>query len=763
MLLKKHRRLDVPDIKSDEFECISTSNRQAPFLDGRTTISLPWAENPHLIDVHGSIIISASGSTLHVTNTSHKYHDNKFLNWSVADSITAIRLSKGGDTVWVGTESGELLQLDTDNMALTEHRTDAHHAPIKLIEMCASGMISLDRDGLLVHWHGTDSSFATLRSPSTRYKLPSKPGFVQLLHDRLWLLYTREHAASLRIVCRLIVCQLGVHAGQETEVVNEEEWMHGKWGTSWGIVTCMTVSPCSPHLIFIGHSTGHVTVWDRDAQLLRDSRLILNSAVTAIESPSRFVWVGLANGQIHVLDGLQGGKLPLLKYWQAHDKKSPIATLRVDGNTMTESSELCVYSNGMDHKLHFWDGLLSQDWESRILDSQASSYSTSTHLKLAHLTFNVGAAHPSKLSELAALEGHDLLHDFLDPLHDYDIISFGFQEVVDLEDVHLAFQIALFASPEHPMTDRYRKWRKSIKSAVGPDMTLLWDGSLVGLYSCIFVKRSLKPRMKDVAHVVKKTGLDGDWGNKGAVLLRFVIDDTSMVIVNNHLAAGEGRVPKRRRDVREILDEARFPLPSSKSKLAFTSGGDGTCVADHEVVIFAGDLNFRVIDLDRKQVLDELEKPGDNTATIEMLLEHDELNREMKTEPPFQQHHFQEQAITFQPTYKYNTGFQIFDTSEKKRMPSWCDRILYRADRPQGIVGTGYRSYQDITISDHRPVSATFDILVKTVDKSRLARAKTDVAQQWLDMKESLLALATGFYREWDAGDESDSYVSSID
>ncbi|KAK4053753.1 hypothetical protein OIV83_001409 [Microbotryomycetes sp. JL201] len=760
MLLKKRLHDKVPDVTSDEFECITTANRQAPFLDGRTTLALPWAEVPHMIDVHGSIIVSASGTTLHVINTARKNHDNKFLNWSVADSITAIRLSKGGDTVWVGTETGEMLQIDTGNMTLTEHRTDAHRSSIKLIQRCGNGMVSLDQDGILVHWHGSAQFFASLRSPSTRFKLPAKPSFVQLLHDQLWILYTHTHT-SLRIICRLIVCQLGMHAGQETKVANEEEWMHGWHNNTWGIVTCMAITPCAPHYIFMGHASGHVTVWDRSAQPAKDSKRVSHSPITAIEAPSRFLWIGLANGQIHVLDALKAGGLPLLKYWQAHEKHSPIATLAVDSSTLTESGELCVYSNGMDHKLHFWDGLLSQDWESRILDSEVSQYSTSSHLKLAHLTFNVGAAEPSKLIEVASLEGHDLLHNFLNPWHEYDVISFGLQEVVDLENVNLAFQIALFASPDHPMTDRYRKWRHLLKSAVGADFTLLWDGSL--LYSCVFIRRTLKPRLRDVAHVVKKTGLDGDWGNKGAILLRFVVEDTSIVLINNHLAAGEGAVGKRRRDVRDILDEARFPLPSSNSKLAFTSGGDGTCVADHEVVIFAGDLNFRVIDIKRDQVLELLANDGNKSTTIKMLLEHDELSSEMKHEPPFQQHGFQEQAIAFQPTYKYDTGLQVFDTSEKKRMPSWCDRILYRSDRPGGIVGTGYKSYQDITISDHRPVSATFDILIKTVNRDQLARTQLDVKNQWSDMKNSLLDLATSFYKEWEDGESSDGYVSSLE
>ncbi|EHK98085.1 putative Type II inositol-1,4,5-trisphosphate 5-phosphatase [Glarea lozoyensis 74030] len=40
---------------------------------------------------------------------------------------------------------------------------------------------------------------------------------------------------------------------------------------------------------------------------------------------------------------------------------------------------------------------------------------------------------------------------------------------------------------------------------------------------------------------------------------------------------------------------------------------------------------------------------------------------------------WREGPITFPPTYKYDVGsVGMFDSSEKKRVPSWCDRIVYR-------------------------------------------------------------------------------------
>lgn len=77
--------------------------------------------------------------------------------------------------------------------------------------------------------------------------------------------------------------------------------------------------------------------------------------------------------------------------------------------------------------------------------------------------------------------------------------------------------------------------------------------------------------------------------------------------------------------------------------------------------------------------------PASLQATLDSLLPHDQLQRCMKERKIFHDG-WREGPITFLPSYKYDVGtVGLFDTSEKKRAPSWCDRILFRtrADREQ--------------------------------------------------------------------------------
>lgn len=73
--------------------------------------------------------------------------------------------------------------------------------------------------------------------------------------------------------------------------------------------------------------------------------------------------------------------------------------------------------------------------------------------------------------------------------------------------------------------------------------------------------------------------------------------------------------------------------------------------------------------------------PASLQATLDSLLPHDQLRHVQKAKKAFHDG-WREGPITFLPTYKYDVGsVGLFDSSEKKRAPSWCDRILFRTRR----------------------------------------------------------------------------------
>ena len=80
-------------------------------------------------------------------------------------------------------------------------------------------------------------------------------------------------------------------------------------------------------------------------------------------------------------------------------------------------------------------------------------------------------------------------------------------------------------------------------------------------------------------------------------------------------------------------------------------------------------------------IQDPSHDPASLQAILDSLLPHDQLRHVQRKKRAFHDG-WREGPITFLPTYKYDVGSMgMFDSSEKKRAPSWCDRILYRTRR----------------------------------------------------------------------------------
>ena len=115
-------------------------------------------------------------------------------------------------------------------------------------------------------------------------------------------------------------------------------------------------------------------------------------------------------------------------------------------------------------------------------------------------------------------------------------------------------------------------------------------------------------------------------------------------------------------------------------------------LADNSSVISASDAYTRTSgqSLDAREDTNNVPDPASLQTTLDSLLPHDQLHQQMQSDKAFYDG-WREGPITFLPTYKYDTGsIGMFDSSEKKRGPSWCDRILYRtkADKEKFFLKT---------------------------------------------------------------------------
>jgi hypothetical protein len=149
-------------------------------------------------------------------------------------------------------------------------------------------------------------------------------------------------------------------------------------------------------------------------------------------------------------------------------------------------------------------------------------------------------------------------------------------------------------------------------------------------------------------------------------------------------------------------------------------------------------MNYR-IDQRREQVISAI-----RSGSLAALLLHDQLNKEMKFNRGFRFKTFMEGPIDFAPTYKYDHYSSEYDSSPKSRTPAWCDRILWRTRDVSRVRLLHYQRYE-VSVSDHRPISAAFSLMVKVVNQQARGKVKAIVEAAWMKEEAHLLEAARTF------------------
>lgn len=266
-------------------------------------------------------------------------------------------------------------------------------------------------------------------------------------------------------------------------------------------------------------------------------------------------------------------------------------------------------------------------------------------------------------------------------------------------------------------------WKAHVQASLPAGYTLVASPQLIGILTLVCVSPRIQHLISSVSTSTVGTGLMGYVGNKGATGVRLVLGETTrLVLINCHLAAFQNGTDRRNWDHGEILRRmtfeqvkrgvlAGFPLDG---KLNSPVTGERESMDKADLVIWCGDLNYR-IDLPNDEIRNALEpfvppefpptipseypkSPARYTSprppnfprpptlqptqelldeVVRSLLAHDQLYKQQHLQKSFTG--YKEGTIAFLPTYKYDIGTTgVFDSSEKKRAPSYCDRILWQ-------------------------------------------------------------------------------------
>uniref|UniRef100_A0A8C9Y0W4 phosphatidylinositol-3,4,5-trisphosphate 5-phosphatase n=1 Tax=Sander lucioperca TaxID=283035 RepID=A0A8C9Y0W4_SANLU len=244
---------------------------------------------------------------------------------------------------------------------------------------------------------------------------------------------------------------------------------------------------------------------------------------------------------------------------------------------------------------------------------------------------------------------------------------------------HIPHDFYVIGTQEDPLGER--EWADIVKGVLRKITNISFKQVAIHTLWNIRIVVLAKPEHENrISHVFSdsvKTGIANTLGNKGAVGVSFMFNGTSFGFVNSHLTSGSEKKLRRNQNYTNILKV--FTLHCFPSQEA----------------------EYIVTKIKQQQ--------------YQELLSKDQLNMERNDGKVFL--HFDEEEITFAPTYRFERDTRekyaytkAKATGTKYNLPSWCDRVLRKSYPLVHVVCQAYGCTNDIMTSDHSPLFASFEV-----------------------------------------------------
>lgn len=419
-----------------EYPDPSRSNRRFPWLS-HSAGEIPIKYDARLFDVVGEYACT-SGTFTRVWSL---VTGEQIMGLAHGETIKILSVSfkasptpdDEGHRLWLGNNVGDLFEVDIDSQSIVATKSAAHsrHEVIKIYRR-TNAMWTLDDVGTLHVWAPDKTGSLSFSVLPQTFRLPKGHTFSLVVGNELWYATgkdvrifhpTVDGRAQFQLLQRPL-CQPG--AGD--------------------IVSGATINS-QPDRVYFGHTDGKITIYACDTYACLGIVNVSVYKVSSLAGVGQYLWAGFSTGIIYVYDT---SKTPwtVKKDWRAH--ANPVIGVLVDRSHVWKQDHLQVVSLGADNILKTWDGLLEEDWLGKqyklpcmsclelILEAENdiqardADFCTFENIKTLVMTWNAGASTPHSLrySEQDSNFVRDLLMSSGSP----DILVFGFQELVDLED-----------------------------------------------------------------------------------------------------------------------------------------------------------------------------------------------------------------------------------------------------------------------------------------------------------------------------------------
>lgn len=568
-------------------------------------------------------------------------------------------------------------------------------------------------------------------------------------------------------------------------------------GSIQGVASCKI-----DNSIWVAYKKGRLEKYSATGKLLWTGHMEGQLQCVASIYSSR-IWIGLSNGSVVIIDSASTRRL---KEFYAHQNYAihcmvevgkRVYTLGADGSISGWCSS--IPGPGDLPALIAWSQLAPS-----MVEREA--------VKVLCVTWNVGESKPAPdaviFKQLARYAGVRSSRRGDDSSSDSPVVEGSGLVLMCLQEVEMgstsvalaAYKDALSTKLQEQGNVNARFWSERCLDALGGGSHWYQVGlrQLSGMLLMVYGRLHLKSYIGEVATASVACGVLGVGGNKGAVAVEFTLHRRKVAVVCSHFAAHQNAVEQRNANYATIVSRLSFRkrnagvpeeiaasthLASQQVSLTapqtgctsstdsdvevpmMTGGsesgdGGGSSSSDEEdgenggvvykegirnveLLVWAGDFNYRI---DGPY---ELVREAAQASDLGPLIAADQLMNEYKEGRVFKG--LKEGLITFRPTYKFDKGDPnpvAYDSSEKRRVPAWCDRIFFRGTPPfplplvedphasspapdeLRVEALQYGCWPYVNESDHKPVFAILEADLPVTDQHRKRRACSELLER---------------------------------
>lgn len=312
-----------------------------------------------------------------------------------------------------------------------------------------------------------------------------------------------------------------------------------------------------------------------------------------------------------------------------------------------------------------------------------------------------------------------------------DVFVFCFQEFTELSASNV---VLLSTGDAVRMASFEAKAQAELATQLGEAFLAVRSVGMVGLLVSVFVAERLAPSIRAVSGDRIRSGLYGQAGNKGALVVTFKVEETSICTASVHLESGQQvkKAQERAEQLREIL-QSLCPEKGARPDL----------------LVVSGDFNFRAQLPENTRAtltsgwLDPTAQLGEGAMSTSeevkrLFFQCDEMHCGRSRQELYdilKDFSLMEGPVNFPPTYRLLEGQAAYDL---EREPAWCDRVLHSK------VSVQRKSYCALGLmeSDHRPVCALLETLLLAMpevrDATRTALPSTSKTPKTSDLPDLL-------------------------